>query len=286
MSNQVVAAFASHLKESLQQYPVSVERHEGQVRRFFPFHTHDYCEISFTFHGDHYLNVGGNILPYGSGDICLIMPDTLHSVGPLGSDLASQEGDEIWSLRADPSLFRELIPGYRSAAVIPMGNLADLFHNNLELLLQTLTEESVRWSLAMALTTCILETIHMLAETTPDLQTSRDLSDSYLKEIVEYIQENCTDNLTVGTITQRFAISRSNLMRLFQDNLGITPINYRIDCQLIEACALLLKTDRRIEDIAEALGFGNTYYFSSLFRKKMGFSPNHFRHAYAFTMYH
>jgi AraC-like DNA-binding protein len=50
-------------------------------------------------------------------------------------------------------------------------------------------------------------------------------------------------------------------------------VNRRID----EAKRLLAASDRPIQAIAEACGFGDAFYFSRVFRKVAGQSPSAFR---------
>ena len=286
MSNKVTAVFDSGLREVLLNNPISIACHEGMVRRYYPFHRHDYYEISMTFRGQHSLRIGHEILPYGNGDICIIAPDTLHSVEPVFSGQNKPEEDLVWVMKVSPELVPSHILKKRQATVVPMGENKDFLSRNLELLMNTLLQEEIRWPFVQSLTTIILEVVRLQVLNTEKAPVATDASDDYLREILDYISEHYKENLTVESLTNRFHMSRSTMMRMFQDNLGITPINYRIDNQIQAACDLLNKTSSSVQDVSEELGFNNVYYFSSLFSKRMHTSPNRFRHQYPYEMIH
>ena len=58
---------------------------------------------------------------------------------------------------------------------------------------------------------------------------------------------------------------------------GKTIIEYKLDCQIEEACNLLAITDMSMIDIAFATGFTTSSYFSEMFKKKKGISPKEYR---------
>ena len=60
-----------------------------------------------------------------------------------------------------------------------------------------------------------------------------------------------------------------------------SPIDFFIHLKMEEACRLLRLTTRRISDIANELGYKDQYYFSRLFKKKIGVSPRNYRSNYS-----
>ncbi|MBQ1310903.1 MAG: helix-turn-helix transcriptional regulator, partial [Blautia sp.] len=49
------------------------------------------------------------------------------------------------------------------------------------------------------------------------------------------------------------------------------------DYRLTRAKTLLMTSDRKVSEIAQEVGFDNFSYFSTLFKKSMGMTPNEFR---------
>lgn len=84
-------------------------------------------------------------------------------------------------------------------------------------------------------------------------------------------------HLTLKEISHRLSVSSSLLSHEFKKETGKTVIEYKLDCQIEEACNLLSITDMSILDIAFATGFSTSSYFSEIFKKKKGISPKEYR---------
>ena len=59
----------------------------------------------------------------------------------------------------------------------------------------------------------------------------------------------------------------------FQQEYGETPYRYFLKKKLELAMLMLRNTRKTIKEIAFELSFSDPYYFSSLFKRKYGFSP-------------
>ena len=68
-------------------------------------------------------------------------------------------------------------------------------------------------------------------------------------------------------------MSRTNLIRIFKKNTGITPYKFLLDEKIKVAKALLSTTNMSVKSISEKLGFSDEHYFSYLFKEKVGISP-------------
>lgn len=84
-------------------------------------------------------------------------------------------------------------------------------------------------------------------------------------------------HLTLKEISHRLSVSSSLLSHEFKKETGKTIIEYKLDCQIEEACNLLAITDMSMIDIAFATGFTTSSYFSEMFKKKKGISPKEYR---------
>ncbi|MBN1864426.1 MAG: helix-turn-helix domain-containing protein [Victivallales bacterium] len=80
-------------------------------------------------------------------------------------------------------------------------------------------------------------------------------------------------------LTDHIFVNRDYLRHLFRKTVGESPINYLINRRLDAAKELLESTDIPVFQIAEAVGFSNTYYFCRLFKKHSKMTPTDFRRA-------
>jgi transcriptional regulator GlxA family with amidase domain len=64
---------------------------------------------------------------------------------------------------------------------------------------------------------------------------------------------------------------------MFKKYTGISPGQYHLQLRLIRAKELLISTDQSIKEISYDLGFQSIYYFSRIFKNKLGVSPSEIR---------
>ena len=98
-----------------------------------------------------------------------------------------------------------------------------------------------------------------------------------LKTMIQYIQENLAEELTVEQIAESALLSKSECLRCFRNALRITPMRYVKQRRIEAASALLLNTQQKIADIGFACGFGDTSYFVKAFHDAKGMTPRAWR---------
>jgi len=75
-------------------------------------------------------------------------------------------------------------------------------------------------------------------------------------------------------------LSYESFRKRFRDEIGVPPGRYALDLRIQQARSLLINPRRTVKEIAQAVGFDDPYYFSRIFRKKVGLSPEHYRRRY------
>ncbi len=98
-----------------------------------------------------------------------------------------------------------------------------------------------------------------------------------LRRMLNYVQKSFHLSPTVSELAKMIGRSRSHVLKLFSSNIGTSPKNYIVDCQLREARELLLSTTLRVAEIGQAVGLSDPYHFSKLFRRHVGIPPSEFR---------
>jgi AraC family transcriptional regulator of arabinose operon len=83
----------------------------------------------------------------------------------------------------------------------------------------------------------------------------------------------CTEPWTVASLARRTNLSASRFATLYRQFFGISPIDDLIEARLGLARWLLASSPLSIAGVAEACGFRSQYYFSRLFRQRVGCPP-------------
>lgn len=101
-------------------------------------------------------------------------------------------------------------------------------------------------------------------------------SDPKIDEILEYINQNLTEDLSVDALAARFYLSRSWLMHRFKAITGCPIHQYVLQKRLILA-AQFLREGESVGEAARKSGFADYSTFLRAFRKTYGVSPRDFR---------
>jgi len=78
-------------------------------------------------------------------------------------------------------------------------------------------------------------------------------------------------------LAKRFRTPRHTLIRTFQRELSMTPMQYMIQQRMLRASQLLQGSQIPVVEIAELCGYGSCAYFTSVFRKHFGMTPSSYR---------
>jgi AraC-like DNA-binding protein/mannose-6-phosphate isomerase-like protein (cupin superfamily) len=99
----------------------------------------------------------------------------------------------------------------------------------------------------------------------------------YIWKMTAFIHDNYKNKITLDDIAASGSVSRSRCCKLFGEHVGQTPNEYLTNYRLKKGCELLVGTDRSISEIALSCGFQSSSYFSYVFRKEFGKTPNDYR---------
>ncbi len=98
-----------------------------------------------------------------------------------------------------------------------------------------------------------------------------------IEKIKIYTQRNYQKNLTLEFISSLFYMNRSYCSHCFKQTTGENYVDYLNGIRLEKAKSLLGTTDKKMYQIAKAVGYDNVKYFFRVFKKKVGVTPEKFR---------
>lgn len=98
-----------------------------------------------------------------------------------------------------------------------------------------------------------------------------------VQEIIGYIQEHYSEELTLQTLAGKFNISENYLSSLVKKKTGKNFSDHLSEARIRNAQILLRTTNASIEEIAKKVGYPDYFYFSKVHKKLTGISPAAYR---------
>ena len=111
-----------------------------------------------------------------------------------------------------------------------------------------------------------------------DKEAEVDSDNNYKKQIAKVIEEKLSDNsFSLSMLADEISLSTSYLSRIFKQYFGVPFRDYILKERIDKSKILLLSSDMRVYEICESVGFDDPNYFSTIFKKATGYSPNGYR---------
>ena len=107
------------------------------------------------------------------------------------------------------------------------------------------------------------------------------ISDPYIREIVDFINRNYTQEIDIKKLTSFIPLSRRAIeMKFKKEMCPHTITSYIMKLRLDYFCRLLENSDLPISAAADKAGFIDSSNFSTLFKKNKGMTPSEYRKKY------
>ena len=112
----------------------------------------------------------------------------------------------------------------------------------------------------------------------PHSQLGRSNKSKYVMEALSYIGEHYGDSdLGVREIAETLGLSESHLSHMFKKETDYTVNAYITRCRISSAMKLLGNCRYKVYEVAEMVGYKDTTYFSTIFKKLTGLNPSEYQ---------
>ena len=99
-----------------------------------------------------------------------------------------------------------------------------------------------------------------------------------IEQAKDYIKKHFTNpHLNLNDVAAFVNLSASHFSTVFTQESGTTFKEYLTDMRIRKAKELLRSTSSRTVEISYMVGYNDPHYFSSIFKKKSGYSPSDYR---------
>ena len=103
---------------------------------------------------------------------------------------------------------------------------------------------------------------------------ARYAANSSLCELIcEFLKDEIYGDITLDELCRRFMTGKTQLCKVFRDNMGQSPMDYYTDLKIGEAKKLLREGKYTVSQIGDMLGYSCIHNFSRAFKNRVGFSP-------------
>lgn len=239
-------------------------------------HFHPEAELVFLIEGNVRAKMKNTDVQMEKEDIFVINSGELHAlyasadavavlVHFAGGSFGEEKGSESRQFFCDSA--NDKRRSYR--------DLRDILHELVyQYIYDTHKTECLKMSLLYKLADCLAENYTVQEEgKNPDTKKQ----DIRLREIIQYVDENYRDSVSLSELAERLFVSASTLSRAFKKETGIYFADYVNQVRMNAAVKQLLYTDNHITKIAVDSGFSNPSVFNRVFRDIYKMSPSDFR---------
>ena len=108
-------------------------------------------------------------------------------------------------------------------------------------------------------------------------QLRKNVSRGILGMVEKEIRENYASNITLKSLSEKYYVNSAYLGQLFRKKYGQSFKDYLNNYRMEQAADALLRTDKKIVQIAEDVGYHDLDYFTNRFIQIKGCTPARFR---------
>jgi YesN/AraC family two-component response regulator len=121
------------------------------------------------------------------------------------------------------------------------------------------------------------ETVDLLRTTLTGGNGLSQPTSRLVKYALVYMHQNYAQPLTRKELAEKVGVSENYLSQIFHQELGISPWDGLTRLRIQKAKELLTGNEDTITQVAMQVGFNDSAYFSRVFRKQIGLSPQEYR---------
>lgn len=235
----------------------------------FKMHSHQFYEINIIMQGSGRHYIEETSLPAEVGDVFVIPPDIKHGYYSeqdidiyhflIKSDFLTRYAEELEQIKGFSILF-DIEPLIRRSS-------GKSYNLNIGHDITRLSEDFDAIKRTEESGSCVKQNALMLAlicrlceKITKAVNTTKDNSE--IIRVMEFIKENIGKKLTLNEIAAYGNMSKATLNRYFKELLGVSPMNYVLECRVAKARELLLTGQYSKTEIAAVCGFYDTAHMN------------------------
>lgn len=97
------------------------------------------------------------------------------------------------------------------------------------------------------------------------------------QSVSEYIESHYKNKFSLQEMAGELFVNGNYLLRVFKKHTGYTPLAYHNHVRCERAKEMLLRSEKSVSDVGDAVGFVSSAHFSHVFKKEEGCTPSEYR---------
>jgi AraC family transcriptional regulator of arabinose operon len=98
-----------------------------------------------------------------------------------------------------------------------------------------------------------------------------------VRRTIRFMRENLNRHISLAELARTANLSVPHYSAMFKRQTNCSPIEFLTRLRLQKACERIERSDDTIAQIGHAVGFGDSLYFSRIFRRHMGITASKYR---------
>ena len=256
----------------------------------YPSHRHEFWEIVIVTGGSGLMAFGRKTLPIRVGDVFVIARDQKHAYQETSSlDVVNIAFDpnyigsvhtllEDWMNR--DALFAvgpRWKPGEAPGECLHLNTTEFARCQDLVQRMENELDSQGEEARVAAFAYFLLLITMLRRHCKPWVPAGSGAPTSRIGRAVDYMGKNYAERITLDELAACCHVSRRHFFRLFEQAVGVAPMEYLKKVRLQKAAEMLLTSDANVTEVAFACGFNDSNYFSSLYHKEFGMAPSRFK---------
>ena len=240
-----------------------------------------HARFGLILHGHAALKLSDTVqpIPLSTGDFFLLAPGRGYALSPHGANalsavIAGRFGFNEAHTRPLADLFPPLILiRGAEAETPPLQKTIELLVSEVDASTQG-SEAAVQHLSNLLLIQALRSHIQAAPESTGWLHA---LSDSHIGAALNSMHQRIEHPWTVASLASEAGMSRSAFALRFKELLSESPLEYLTRWRMYRGSDLLRESDRKLADVAQAVGYDSDGAFHKAFKRVLGIAPGEYR---------
>lgn len=223
-----------------------------------PKHTHSVAELIITVNGEAEIIVNDENIPVSAGTVILMPHGITHAhMSPNGYSDIFVHIDKLEMPLVSPEFYLD-----KTEAVISLGKM---------LCTTFIQHEKNYKAICNALLCAIYEYIIKLSES--------NLRYEFVGKFKDILTSGLSNpELKIKDEAKKLGVSADYMRHCFKEETGLTPLEYLTQIRITQAKRHLRQNKfYSVGEVAALCGFSDNYYFSRVFKKQTGVSPQKYK---------